>query len=250
MKKILSVTLSLITFSCCFLVGNHVQRNSEVFAEDKSVYDEYIPTQTVSEKLISMKDEYPEGMKWTNENVYAWNGGIYSRGGGCVSFAFILSDSIFGDLPASKHTDFSQIKVGDIVRLYNDSHSVVVLKKQDNILTVAEGNYNSSVHWGREIDISDSKTGLTYVMTRYPKCGDINGNNDINAEDASLVLAEYSALSTSSLSTFDDVQKWKADIDGNGKTDSNDASAILAFYAYLSTNNGTSNIDIREWINK
>ena len=250
MKKILSVALSLITFSCCFLGGNAVQKNSEVFAEDISLYDEYIPTQTVSENLISMKAKYPEGMKWTNENVYAWNGGVYSRGGGCVSFAFILSDSIFGDLPASKHTDFSQIKVGDIVRLYNDIHSVVVLKKEGNIITVAEGNYNSSIHWGREIDISDSSNGFTYVLTRYPKCGDTSGNNDIDAEDASLVLAEYSALSTSSPSTFDDIKTWAADVDGNGKIDSNDASAILAFYAYLSTNNDTFQIDIREWINK
>lgn len=250
MKKILSVTLSLIIASGCFLCGNSTHKNSEVLAEDKSVYDEYIPIQTVSDKLMSMKEKYPEGMRWTNDNVYAWNGGIYSRGGGCVAFAFTLSDSVFGNLNARKHTDFSQVKVGDIVRLHNDAHSVIVLQKQDEIITVAEGNYNSSVHWGRKIDLSDSSNGFTYVLTRYPKSGDINGNNDINAEDASLVLAEYSAISTFSSSDFNDREKWAADVDGNGKIDATDASFILAFYAYLSTNNNTSQIDIREWINK
>lgn len=250
MKRILSVALSLIIVSGCFLCGNSVQKNSEVFAEDKIVYDEYIPAQTVYDKLISMKEEYPEGMKWTNDNIYAWNGGISSKGGGCVAFAYTLSDSVFGDLCARKHTDFSQVKVGDIVRLKNDGHSVIILKKEDNIITVAEGNYNSSVHWGRKIDLSDNSYGFTYVLTRYPKKGDINGSNDINAEDASLILAEYSALSIFSPSGFDDRKKWASDVDGNGKTDAVDASLILAFYAYLSTSNDTSQIDIREWIKK
>lgn len=250
MKKILSAALSLIIVSGCFLCGNSVNKNSEIFAEDKSVYDEYIPIQTVSDKLISMKEEYPEGMKWTNDDKYKWNGGLYSYGGGCAAFAFIMSDSVFGDLKARKHTDFSHIKVGDIVRLDDNAHSVIVLQKEDNIITVAEGNYNSSIHWGRKINLSDNSNGFTYVITRYPKSGDINGDNDIDAEDASLILAEYSNLSTFSESDFDDRKKWASDIDGNGKTDASDASLALAFYAYLSTSNDTSQIDIREWINK
>lgn len=249
MKKIISVVLSLITASGCFLYGSTAQKNSGVFAEDRSVYDEYIPTQTVYDKLISMKEEYPEGMPWTNDNRYRWNGGIYSMGGGCVAFAFTLSDSVFGNLPARKHTDFSRVKVGDIIRTNNDTHSVIVLKKEGSIVTIAEGNFNSSVHWGRKIDLS-ANSGLTYVLTRYPECGDINGDYSVNADDASLVLVEYSALSTSSSSTFDDRKKWAADIDGNGAINSADASLILGFYAYLSTNNNTSQIDIREWMNK
>lgn len=250
MKKILSIVLSLITVSGCFFCGSSVQKNSEVFAEDKNVYDEYIPTQTVYDKLISMKEEYPEGMKWTNENSYSWNGGMYGWGCGCAAFSFTLSDSVFGDLCARKHTDYSHVKVGDIVRVNNDTHSVIVLKKKGSIITVAEGNYNSSIHWGRTIDLSKASSGFTYVLTRYPISGDIDGDNTVNSEDASLVLAEYSALSTSSPSTFDDRKKWASDIDGNGAINADDASLILAFYAYLSTSNDTSQIEIKEWINK
>ena len=36
------------------------------------------------EKMISKQNEYPEGMRWTNENFYAWKGGIFSGGYGCA----------------------------------------------------------------------------------------------------------------------------------------------------------------------
>lgn len=248
MKKILSVTLSLIIASCFFMGGNPAQ-NFGTFAADISAYDEYFDTQTVYNKLISMKKDYPEGMTWANDNRYAWKGGIYSAGYGCAGFAFLMSDSIFGNFRARKHTDISRVKVGDILRLDYDAHSVIVLKKEGSIVTVAEGNYNSSIHWGRKIDLSGSSCGFTYVLTRYPKKGDVNGDNTINPLDASLALSEYAVLSTASSSNFDGRQNWAAEIDGNNQIDPSDASYILSFYAYLSTTNDKSEIDIREWKN-
>ncbi len=246
MRKILSVTLSLIIASCFFAVGNPAQ-NFAAFAADTSVYAEYFDTQTVYDKLISMKKDYPEGMTWTNDNFYKWKGGVYSAGYGCAGFAFLMSDSVFGNFRARKHTDISRVKVGDILRLDYDRHSVIVLKKEGSIVTVAEGNYNSSIHWGRKINLSDSGCGFTYVLTRYPKKGDVNGDNTISPLDASLALAEYASLSTASPSNFDDRQNWAAEIDENNKIDPSDASYILSFYAYLSTTNDKSEVDIREW---
>ncbi len=121
------------------------------------------------EKMIALKEQYPEGMAWTNGNVYAWNGGIYSRGYGCVGFAFILSDAAFGNLPARKHTDFNNIQVGDIVRINNDTHSVIILSIDDTNVTLAEGNYNSSIHWGRMFTLEHIKAVGDYIITRYPE---------------------------------------------------------------------------------
>lgn len=120
-------------------------------------------------KIIKMKKSYPEGMKWTNDNFYEWKGGIYRGGYGCSGFAFLLSDAAFGSLPASKHTDFGKIRVGDILRINYDTHSVIVLSVKSDRVVVAEGNYNRSIHWGREIMLSDIRRTGTYVMTRYPK---------------------------------------------------------------------------------
>lgn len=120
--------------------------------------------------LISFKEKYPEGMSWTNENrsytSYTIYPGYAYEGHGCAAFAFELSDAAFGSQPRIEHMNVSDIKVGDILRLDN-SHSVIVLEVQSGGVVIAEGNYNSSVHWGRFLSTSEIKSSLTYIWTRY-----------------------------------------------------------------------------------
>lgn len=122
----------------------------------------------IYKKMIALKRKYPEGMSWTNSNRYDWKGGIYSWGSGCLGFAFILSDAAFGDSPARKHYDFNNLRIGDILRINNNTHSVVILCINSNTITLAEGNFNSSIHWGRTFSIKDLKSKINYVLTRYP----------------------------------------------------------------------------------
>ncbi|MCR5460291.1 MAG: hypothetical protein K6F51_10370 [Acetatifactor sp.] len=116
-------------------------------------------------------------MPWTDSNTYNWNGGIYTGGGGCAGFAFAMSDAAFGTLPARIliETSYDAIRPGDILRINNDGHSVIVLQKFGDHVVVAEGNFNSTVHWGRtftktELENPDrtQNGSLTYIMTRYP----------------------------------------------------------------------------------
>lgn len=65
--------------------------------------------------------------------------------------------------------------------------------------------------------------------------GDVNGDNKIDAVDASLVLKHYADTSVNSSSSLNDDQAAAADINNDGKTDSNDASSILKYYAATST---------------
>ena len=132
--------------------------------------------------MIALKDKYPEGMEWTNfkpygrdgnlGSAYRWNGGkIFgaSSGVGCSAFAFILSDEAFGNLPARAITKvkFEEVKVGDILRINSNSHSVIVLKKSAGGVIVAEANYNKSVHWGRAMSESEVEAA-DHIITRYP----------------------------------------------------------------------------------
>lgn len=117
--------------------------------------------------MISFKNSYPEGMRYTNDDFYKWNGGIYYGGYGCAGFAFMLSDAVFGDKQSTIHYDMSKIRVGDILRINNDTHSVIVLEVNSDGIVVAEANYNSSVHWGRTFSWSRLDNVLDYVMTRY-----------------------------------------------------------------------------------
>lgn len=126
------------------------------------------PEVTVYKKIMAMQSKYPEGKKWDNSNYYGWKGGIYSGGYGCAGFAFLLSDAAFGSAPARIHRNKNNVRVGDILRLNNDGHSVIVLEIQSDGVIVAEGNYNSSIHWGRKIPNGDiCKYSGDYIMTRW-----------------------------------------------------------------------------------
>lgn len=68
--------------------------------------------------------------------------------------------------------------------------------------------------------------------------GDVNNNRMIDSVDASMVLAEYAALSIGEPTTFEDShQDVAADVNCDGVIDAVDASLILAYYAYVSGNN-------------
>lgn len=121
----------------------------------------------VYKTVVAMKSKYPEGRRWTNGDYYAWNGGIFRGGYGCAGLTFLFSDAAFGERTAKMHYNFNDIKVGDIVRLDNNAHSVMVLKVVGSAVAVVEGNYNSSIHWGRVIQLSEIRNTGTYVLTRY-----------------------------------------------------------------------------------
>ena len=132
----------------------------------QSAYDDT----TIYNAIMSLQLKYPEGTKWDNSDVYYWKAkgtGIPPGGKGCVGFAMMASDVAFGDLPATKYTDKSKIRVGDILRLYGDTHSVIVLTKNGGTkYKIAEGNYGGTVHWGRIIDLAS--VTFNYGYTRYP----------------------------------------------------------------------------------
>lgn len=126
-------------------------------ASDKLIYSAIMAQQAV----------FPEGMHWTNADYRPWKGGTYVGGFGCAAFAFAVSDAVFGDVQAQVHRDYANIKVGDILRVDNDTHSVIVLEVHENSVIVAEGNYNASIHWGREIPKAQLIDPFSYIMTRY-----------------------------------------------------------------------------------
>lgn len=128
--------------------------------------------------MMALKSTYYEGMPWTDANPsdgyrfygYRENEHKIVVGYGCAAFAFILSDAAFGDLPASDNYtfDWNKLCVGDILRINSDLHSVIILEKYEDYIIVAEGNYNSSIHWGRKITKTQLQDTFTYQTTRYP----------------------------------------------------------------------------------
>lgn len=139
----------------------------------------------VYEAMTALKaqDAYREGTTWTNNEPYSETAGYYHwKGGtidgtrisaaGCVAFAFVLSDAAFGSLPARMYAagafTFEDIKVGDILRVNNDTHTVIVLEVSDAGVVLAEGNYNGTVHWGRAMSKAEVMNNTSHYITRYP----------------------------------------------------------------------------------
>ena len=121
------------------------------------------------------KSGYTQGTSWTNDNKsYSTNSAWYDALGftganGCAAFAYELSDAAFGNAPIKVHTDQSAIKIGDVLRCTGSmgSHKVIVIGVSDTDVTVAEGNFNSAVNWGRKISRSELASYCNDIITRY-----------------------------------------------------------------------------------
>jgi len=124
---------------------------------------------SVKKKLMKLKSKkkYKEGRYWTNESEQYYWAADNLYGAGCYALIGIFSDYVFGtEAPIKKHSDFSKIKAGDHIRI-GGTHSVIVLEKKGDKLTIVEGNYNSSVHWGRVLTKRYLQSTGFFVDTRY-----------------------------------------------------------------------------------
>lgn len=127
-----------------------------------------ISEKVVYKNMVTNKSLFPEGSVWGPTVRYAWRGGTWGSGLGCVAFAFRVSDSAFGSLPGRTHKEFSKIKVGDIVRVNNNRHSLICLKHSGKKYVFAEGNVGGRVYWTTNYTLSWLKKNGTFVYTRYP----------------------------------------------------------------------------------
>lgn len=63
--------------------------------------------------------------------------------------------------------------------------------------------------------------------------GDIDNDNRYSADDASMILREFTMLSSNKPSSFSEAQMIAADVDGDGYLSASDASYVLCYFAYL-----------------
>lgn len=163
-----TVVVAAAAIACSFVAA--VATPAIATASPASPIETFATTPTEQEaynRMVALKSTYPNGMPWTNDNYYRSD--VLGGGYGCAAFSFVLSDAAFGSNPATYYDvlDWSQVRVGDILRINGNTHSVVVLAVNANSVTVAEGNINSSIFWGRTISKSSIASGFTYGVTRY-----------------------------------------------------------------------------------
>lgn len=139
-------------------------------------------------RLIALKEFYPEGMKWdASLGSYSFKG-LNERESGieCVAYAYQISDRVFGNEPDAKyvyHFAREKFHVGDIVRFGSwwSGHSVVVLEVKPEGIVCTEGNYDGKVHWGRLIKWNRVERDFSFLLSRY----DIGPSEEPDEEDFS-----------------------------------------------------------------
>jgi uncharacterized protein YjdB len=121
--------------------------------------------------LTQLQSDYPTGSKW--EDTYTGKKkveGGYARvlASECAGFAALMYNRYYDMDPyeyAEQIYDISQVQPGDIVRYGNNAHSVWVLSREGDSVTVAECNYDlqCTVRWYERKTIAELGYGLTYI---------------------------------------------------------------------------------------
>ena len=210
--------------------------------ETQELYGAAISEAQVYQTINALRGTYPEGMYWTNESQrytlsvpgYDEKDNTYYTliGYGCVAFCYRLSDAAFGTSVARRIYNFTydDIRVGDILRVNNDQHSVTVLQKYSDHVVLAEANYNSSVHWDRKMARAEVMRS-NYITTRYP--ANLTSLNVVVDKTTVRPGEQVKVSVRSPLTTTYDIEVWKGDR-GTGTMDWS-AAAVAPTASYLLT---------------
>lgn len=130
--------------------------------------------------LAEIETSMPEGTPWDEDDRFNYSGKL-GYGGACNSWGYAVSDYLFGkEAPLTKHQNFDQLKVGDVVWMKNSatnySHVYVVTSLTnpywgEGTYSTCDGNNDNGVSWeghGRftTFDKPEVSSG-TYIYSRY-----------------------------------------------------------------------------------
>ena len=153
---------------------------------DVSVYD--VPADTnkdgwiteaeVQKVLNQLRIDYPDGSPWGSDDH--WFSSVLGNGWECAGFAYMVSDKIFGNLPAYE-VQIEGTRVGDVMKNGPGNHKSIVLNDygkavyEGNIYPeqyyTVDGNVGGKVGWDIVKRYSEWPTGTsgTAIYSRYPK---------------------------------------------------------------------------------
>lgn len=162
------------------------QMMNRLNAEAPKYYEGYltngkpITEENIKAMLAEAEKGMPDGTAWTTGETYKYVTPFFGKGwaSGCNSFSAGLSDYIFGkNAPVTKHQDFDNIKVGDVIWWKDSSvgwDHVVFVRDVDSTVqgsyVYCNGNSSKKVEWGEFDDINNwsaTQKAETYVYSRY-----------------------------------------------------------------------------------
>ena len=141
-----------------------------------------ITEENIKELLAKFEETMPHGTIWDESSTFNYQ----SQGLGwkiaCGAFAAGISDALFDEkAPVTRHQNFDQLKVGDVVVMKNSStgynHAFVVTSltpppgRPTSYYTTCDGNISGKVYWGGPQDRADFSlpeiASETWIYSRY-----------------------------------------------------------------------------------
>lgn len=213
-------------------------------------------------KVVELQTKFPHGKYWnkvgmTTDNsdgytetactrhktagvdcVYNTGGctcNHFTGGGGhlmatqCMGFANKLAYDVFGEttwtqISSPTATQIADIRVGDIIRLDYNSHSVFVIARTGNNIMVGEANYPNGcrINWGRIIDLSTAnityyERAANYATVIGDQSSDITEGGDTTTESTESTGEETTTEQGTTETTTEvttDFTGWKKASDG------------------------------------
>lgn len=164
---------------------NRINAATPAYREGYLTNGQPITTENIQAMLVEIQKSMPHGTTWNTDGKYNYRSTL-GYGGGCNSFAYAVSDAIFGeDAPLNKHQNFDDLKVGDViwVKTATDGGHVYVVTgfslepmpletygvelNADGYVYACSGNVDGMVGWNGYESISRIKTNSDYSSTTY-----------------------------------------------------------------------------------
>lgn len=123
-----------------------------------------VTTSNVSKLLNTfLSEEYDEGDAWTKS--YKSSQFSSKKASGAQAFAYYLSDYIFGELEVERQTNFSKLRVGDVIYWAGTGEYMVITSVNKSTVDYV-GVYDDKVYTD-DLDLDDFDSN-DRVYTRYP----------------------------------------------------------------------------------
>lgn len=128
-----------------------------------------ITAKNVKNLLADFKDEaYDDGDKWDMSASKKYSAFSTSKVKGSRAFAYEVSEYVFEDLEVEQLDDFEDVRVGDVVYIYeSEKYYVVVSIDKKELTCVGTKDNKGTVDWDIVIDLDDLKDE-DEIHTRYP----------------------------------------------------------------------------------
>ena len=102
--------------------------------------------------------------------ILGWSQRMQVAGYQCHGFALKVAQDLYGSLKKWKYVEsYRTIHAGDVIRINNNSHTIIVTKVYSGSIQYADCNSTGDcqIQWGKTMSRQALRKAFTYMYTKY-----------------------------------------------------------------------------------